>query len=166
MNRGLLAVLSSAVFAGLQACGEGPPSGYSVPTPTEQTPRICPGQVRSVTATYPASTTGTAALANIQLQEGREPVSTSVVWTVQSAATPANATDMILRDSRDTTNVIIVITRVVVPGANPTFSFAGNTTALNGTVDIDTAFNVMQAGAAELVFLSSGTTNTAGRGLQ
>jgi hypothetical protein len=156
-------VLALGLFAALQACGEGPPSGYVVPPPSTQTPTVCTGTLRNIATAYPASTSGSSALASIQLQEGRDPVSTLIAWSVQSTATPSNATDMILRSSTDTSLVIMTVTRVIVLGANPTYSFVNNATALNGTVDIDTAYNIIQAGAVEIVFRSSGNTITGGK---
>lgn len=153
-----LLVIASTVLA---ACGEGPPSEGTIPLPTEQTPRICPTLVRGVSATYPATTPGVTSLASIQFTQTREPLSALVTYNVLSSVIPGGMSTAIVRDSRDTTRVLMTVTRPLQP--SPNFPFAGSAVAPNGTVDDDTFYDVMQAGAAEIVFQAPPAAATQGR---
>jgi hypothetical protein len=97
----------------------------------------------------------------VQFIEGRNPSSAQLLWSVQSTVTPADATQADLRDSRDTTQVLFIAQRI--PGTGSNFPFAGNVPALNGNVDPSTVYLTIQAGAAELAFRATPTSNPQGK---
>src|SRR5437762_2278748 len=101
-----LLILSGITGAALQGCG-----GAADPKPPwiqDDAPRICPGETRNITASYPPG--GGSPFVFITVLEGRNPSSFSIFWNVQASISPANATEAILRDSRDTTQVLLTAT--------------------------------------------------------
>lgn len=146
----------------VSACQEGSASGYQIPLPTEQTPRVCPGEVRTVATSFPAVvTTGTTPLAAVQFIEGRNPESVALTWSVAFTIAPSNATDLIVRDSRDTTKVLFTAQRL--PQGTVTFAFAGSAASLTGSVDADTFYETLRSGSAEMAFLIPGSATPQAR---
>ncbi len=152
--------LCIVIAAASEACNN-TDSLSAIPLPAEQTPRICAGQERSVSGMYPTYVPGVLSLVMIQLAEGRDPATVKVNWTVQINAAPIGVTDALVRDSRDTTRVLLTFTRLEQP--SPYFAFAGSATALNGTLDPSSSYDVINAGAAEIVFLTSPSSKIQGR---